>query len=137
VLIAQQKESLDETAAPDPLTLEADGHRLRLLMSELKRYPPETHERIVMDGYRDLLLGDNFLFLLKRAEAAPSEAENRPLYRMLTDKAIVLISEVGSLVRFIPSSFFLSLCLSLSLSLFLSLSRCLSLSLSLSPLLDC
>eukprot|EP01035_Chromulina_nebulosa_P021336 gene21336-27642_t len=52
-----------------------------------------------MDGYRDLLLADNFLYMMKKAEKVVMDTENRNLYRKLTEKAICLIAEVGALMQ--------------------------------------
>ena len=85
---------------PDPFQLEQDTDRLSLLLTELRRLPSDQHERVISSGFRDLLLADNFLYLMKKADRTEMDFETRQLYKKLTDKAILLIAEVGALVNF-------------------------------------
>ena len=85
-------------SAPSPTHLPIDSQRLDTLLTELRRSAPEMHDRILMDGYRDLFLSDNFLFLMQEAERDVTDTRDRLLYRKLTDTALQLLADVGSLV---------------------------------------
>ena len=73
---------------PDQKNLENDGRNLFVLITELERTDFMLHESI-LDSYRDFLLCDNFLYLMKNANTSTTLSyETRLLYSAMTNKVI-------------------------------------------------
>jgi hypothetical protein len=93
----QQREEWSNTP-PDIVTYDLDKQRMNMLITELNRTAVEMHDTVI-DGYRDLLLSDNCLFLLRLANQTTFEWDLRQLYRKITEKSIYLTAELGALVK--------------------------------------
>jgi hypothetical protein len=93
----QQREERSNTP-PDIVTYDLDKQRMNMLITELNRTAVEMHDTVI-DGYRDLLLSDNCLFLLRLANQTTFEWDLRQLYRKITEKSIYLTAELGALVK--------------------------------------
>jgi len=93
----QQREEWSNTP-PDVVTYDLDKQRMNMLITELNRTAVEMHDTVI-DGYRDLLLSDNCLFLLRLANQTTFEWDLRQLYRKITEKSIYLTAELGALVK--------------------------------------
>lgn len=93
----QQREERSNTP-PDVITYDLDKQRMNMLVAELNRTAVEMHDTVI-DGYRDLLLSDNCLFLLRLANQTTFEWDLRQLYRKITEKSIYLTAELGALVK--------------------------------------
>lgn len=75
---------------PDQKSLENDERNLFVLITELERTDFMLHESI-LDSYRDFLLCDNFLYLMKNANTSTTLSyETRLLYSAMTNKVIQL-----------------------------------------------
>jgi hypothetical protein len=85
-------------ALPDPPGYSLDQQRLSTLLTELSRTPAEIHDSII-DSYRELLLSENMLYLLKCANATSVELQERKFYQKITEKTITLTAELGALVK--------------------------------------
>lgn len=73
---------------PDQKNLENDERNLFVLITELERTDFMLHESI-LDSYRDFLLCDNFLYLMKSANTSTTLSyETRLLYSAMTNKVI-------------------------------------------------
>lgn len=73
---------------PDQKNLENDERNLFVLITELERTDFMLHESI-LDSYRDFLLCDNFLYLMKNANASTTLSyETRLLYSAMTNKVL-------------------------------------------------
>ena len=71
---------------PDQKNLENDERNLFVLITELERTDFMLHESI-LDSYRDFLLCDNFLYLMKNANVSTAHTyETRLLYSAMTNK---------------------------------------------------
>jgi hypothetical protein len=88
----------DPQAPPDPKTFALDQQRLYVLLTELNRTAAELQDGVI-DGYRDLLLSENMLFLLKRANITTFDYNQRIFYQKITEKTIALTTELGALVK--------------------------------------
>lgn len=100
-LMRSPEEEEEGEQAPDPLSVDSDTAKLDFLLMELERLPAEMHEQ-VLEGYRDLLLSDNVLFLLRRAssDADPSVPEGRRgLLRQLVEKSLSLQLQLAALLK--------------------------------------
>ena len=79
----------------DDDTLDIDRQKLSILLMELQRADIMMYDTI-LDGFRDLLLSENLLYLLK--EASKNEFEDqqiRNLYSKISNKAMYLTAELG------------------------------------------
>ena len=75
---------------PDQKNLENDERNLFVLITELERTDFMLHESI-LDSYRDFLLCDNFLYLMKNANVSTAHTyETRLLYSTMTNKVTLL-----------------------------------------------
>jgi hypothetical protein len=80
----------ENLVAPDLKNLEIDERNLLVLMTELNRTDHMMHESI-LDSYRDFLLCDNFLYLMKEANTSNIHPyETRLLFSTMTKKVIRL-----------------------------------------------
>ena len=80
----------ENLVAPDLKNLEIDERNLFILMTELNRTDHMMHESI-LDSYRDFLLCDNFLYLMKEANTSTIHPyETRLLFSTMTKKVIRL-----------------------------------------------
>lgn len=52
-----------------------------------------------MDSYRDLLLSDNILFILRGLRDRSTDDSDRGLYAKMSEKAAILTAELGALVK--------------------------------------
>ena len=122
-----QKIKNENLIPPDIKNLEIDQQNLFVLVTELNRTDFMLHENI-LDSYRDFLLCDNFLYLMREANTSTVLTyETRVLYSSMTKKVC------NFSIFFVHSSLYPSLSLPPSLSLSLSLSPSLHLSLSQTP----
>ena len=71
--MAESNENNGLGPPPNPLTLESDQGKLDRLMIELERSDVMMHDNII-DSYRDLMLSDNFLFLMKQTNQMPEHS---------------------------------------------------------------
>lgn len=83
---------------PNPSTLDKDDRTLKLLVNELQRLPTERHGE-VLASYKDLLLSENLLYLLRRDNDSVREEGKRAVYKKITDTAQEVLLEVGALVK--------------------------------------
>ena len=75
---------------PDQKNLENDERNLFVLITELERTDFMLHESI-LDSYRDFLLCDNFLYLMKNANVSTTHTyETRLLYSAMTNKVTLM-----------------------------------------------
>jgi hypothetical protein len=88
----------DPASPPDPPGYSLDQQRLSTLLTELSRTPAEMHDSII-GSYRELLLSENMLYLLKCANATSVEPQERKFYQKITEKTITLTAELGALVK--------------------------------------
>ena len=73
---------------PDQKNLENDERNLFVLITELERTDFMLHESI-LDSYRDFLICDNFLYLMKNANTSTTLTfETRLLYSAMTNKVL-------------------------------------------------
>ena len=86
------------TKVQNPATLRRDTNSLELLVTDLTRLPAEMHDD-VLEAFRDLLLSDNFLFLLKAANATVSDGGSRRALGRIATRSSELTLELGLLVR--------------------------------------
>ena len=86
------------TKVQNPATLRRDTNSLELLVTDLTRLPAEMHDD-VFEAFRDLLLSDNFLFLLKAANATVSDGGSRRALGRIATRSSELTLELGLLVR--------------------------------------
>lgn len=75
-----------------------EKERLYMLIGEMKRSDSEMHP-LILDGFRDLLLSDYFLLLMKEANDHETEMSTRLLYRQIIEKSILLHTEVAMLMK--------------------------------------
>eukprot|EP00981_Chlorochromonas_danica_P006576 scaffold1435_cov162-Ochromonas_danica.AAC.10 len=87
------KEDLENDAS-----YQLDERRLAFLVQELNRTSPDVYG-LILDGNRDLLLSDNFLYLLKKANATETQSKTRSLYKLITDKTTSLYNELMLLME--------------------------------------
>ena len=92
-LTAQYKELIP----PNPDTIEENTRSLKLLVTELSRQPEEMHSNI-LDSFSDLLLGDNFLYILKTANETVNDGKTRKIFSKIVSKTVQLTSQLGMLV---------------------------------------
>jgi methyl coenzyme M reductase gamma subunit len=90
--------SIRDRGAPAPKDLDTDKAKLLSACAALDRAPFEMHANI-LDAYKDLLLSDNFLFLMAEANVTSSDATRRVYYKNMIDRSIELTLEVGELAR--------------------------------------
>ena len=93
-ILGQMNEKVKEMnlTPPDIKNLENDERNLFVLLTELNRTDFMMHESI-LDSYRDFLLCDNFLYLMKQANSSTVHTyETRLMFSTLTNK-------VGTYVR--------------------------------------
>lgn len=83
---------------PSPSSLDLDMTRLNMLVVELNRTDSNLHEMIV-DSYKDVLLCDNFLYMIRQANQTEYDSQTRLVYKQITDRATTLIAEVGALAK--------------------------------------
>jgi hypothetical protein len=84
--------------APDLEALDTDKTKLFVLIKELNRTDEFMHDSII-DSYRDLLLADNFLYLLRQANKTTASYSERLLYGKVANKAMAVVAELGALVK--------------------------------------
>ena len=92
-LTAQYKELIP----PNPDAVEENTRSLKLLVTELSRQPEEMHSNI-LDSFTDLMLGDNFLYILKTANETVSDGKTRKVFSKIVSKTAQLTSQLGVLV---------------------------------------
>ena len=93
------RERMEAVAVPpDPDSLPLEQQRLALLLTELNRTDFELHDTI-LEANRDLLLSDNFLYLMQNANQTVTSFPDRFMYKRLVDKSIELHAELGLLIR--------------------------------------
>ena len=85
-------------AVPDRFTLRRDINRLELLISDLGRLPGEMHGE-VLDSFKDLMLADNFLFLLKAANVTVRDEPTRRVLGVIASRASDLALDLGMLIK--------------------------------------
>jgi hypothetical protein len=83
---------------PNAETLDSDKGKLAVLLTELNRTDEFLHDNII-DSYRDLLLSDNFLYLLRQANKTTASYRERLLYGKMANKAVTVVAELGALVK--------------------------------------
>ncbi len=91
-------ENYDTNRPPDRTQYDLDNLRLETLITTLNETAPELHD-LVIDGHRDLLLSENILFLLKRAQASTDSMKVRLLYKKIAERASSLVMELGMLFK--------------------------------------
>ena len=85
---------------PDIKNLENDERNLFVLLTELNRTDFMMHESI-LDSYRDFLLCDNFLFLMKQANSSTVHTyETRLMFSTLTNKVRTCVQIYTKLLNF-------------------------------------
>ena len=124
-----QKSKNENLVPPDIKNLEVDQRNLFVLVTELNRTDFMMHESI-LDSYRDFLLCDNFLYLMREANTSTTLTyETRVLYSSMTKKVwksscfwcFFILTSRCNLPPFptLPFPFFLLFFLPLFLSFFL------------------
>lgn len=98
LLAGQNRAENTHFSPPDPASYELDQHRLSVLLIELNRTAVEMQDRVV-DSYRDLLLSENILYLLRDANASTFEWDTRQLLKKITEKSIELTTELAALIK--------------------------------------
>ena len=88
----------DPNRPPDRIQYDLDNLRLETLITTLNETAPELHD-MVIDGHRDLLLSENILFLLKRAQASTDSMKVRLFYKKIAERASGLVMELNMLFK--------------------------------------
>jgi len=99
--VAGQQElaaNFDPNRPPDVANYERDNLRMSNLIQTLNQTQPEMHD-LVIDSYRDLLLSENIMFLLRRAQVTVESMEERQFFKKITDKTVSLVTELSILVK--------------------------------------
>eukprot|EP01041_Mallomonas_annulata_P002918 gene2918-5731_t len=97
-VIGQMMKQMEEELPPKPIELDMDLRRMDFLISELDRSDEIMHENI-LNGFRDVLLCENFLYIMKERNKLITENKIRLLYAKITKKATELNMELGKLVK--------------------------------------
>lgn len=79
-------------------TLECDRNRLLLLVNELSRAPVDLTD-MVLDAYRDLMLSDNMVYLLKEQNEKCRDLETRKIYSKIATKTSQMVSQLSLLAK--------------------------------------
>lgn len=79
-------------------TIELDQVRLRFLTEELMRSDELLHDAI-LDGFRDVLLCDNFVYIMKELNRTCNIYSERLIYNKIVKKATELSLELGELLK--------------------------------------
>jgi hypothetical protein len=96
--VGQLATSAAKLTPPSPSSLELDMTRLNMLIVELNRTDTDLHE-MILDSYKDVLLCDNFLYMLRQANQTENDSSIRLVYKQLAEKATTLTAEVGALAK--------------------------------------
>ena len=96
--VGQLAKTAAKLTPPSPSSLALDTTRLNMLVVELNRTDSDLHE-MILDSYKDVLLCDNFLFMLRQANQTEYDTKTRLVYKQITDKATTLAAEVGALAK--------------------------------------
>jgi hypothetical protein len=83
---------------PDTKVYVTDLNRMQLLLNELRNNPEERHSTII-DSFKELLLCDNFLFIMKELNATQTDSNVRSLCAKVVDAAKVITAELGALAK--------------------------------------
>lgn len=76
----------------------SDLQKIEFLLNELKNNVDEMHPTI-LDSFKDALLADNFLFIMKQLNATQTDGRVRTLCTKIVDAAKVLTAELGVLAK--------------------------------------
>lgn len=97
-IMGQQLQAAKRENPIDPATIGNDEKRLSMLLGELARSPVDVHP-LVLDSYRDLLLSNNILHLLRRGNQSETDYQTRQIYAKITGKAFELTTELSLLAK--------------------------------------
>ena len=92
------RRGIEELLPPKPQELEANTNTLKMLLTELGRAPEEMHDS-VLDGFKDLYLADNFLYLVRTANETMTDGAARMNFAKITKRASSVIADLGALVQ--------------------------------------
>jgi len=83
---------------PDPVKLQADRNKLDILLAELSSQPTERYQQIT-DEYRDLLLSDNFVPIVKTilSQKTLTDPKTKANLTRLIQSASLLLKEAQAL----------------------------------------
>ena len=88
----------EEAFPPSIATYAMDLNKIELLLSELRKNAEEMHTSII-DAFRDVLLSDNFLFIMKQLNSSQSDVYTRLLCKKIIEAGTTLIAELGALAK--------------------------------------
>lgn len=94
----QQRAAAAMLTPPDVTTYAEDLQRMQFLISELVNSPEEVHTDI-LDSFRDVLLCDNLVFIMRQLNATQSDWKTRQTCMKIVDSAKLLTAELGVLAK--------------------------------------
>ena len=97
-LDGQRSKIAGDTMPEDVAAYPMDLRRMQLLLNELKNSPMEMHGTI-LGSFKDLLLAENFLYIMKQLNSTQNDAVTRQLCGKIVESAKQLTAELGALAK--------------------------------------